>query len=71
MRQPLADYLKNKSKQEQTRFVIKNGEGNYYPRLKPIPKKEFENWYPLGKVITLFSHVEKGINPNGRASENW
>ncbi|HRP30424.1 MAG TPA: hypothetical protein PKV73_00965 [Agriterribacter sp.] len=71
MKQPLTDYLKNKQKQEQTRFVIKNGEGNYYPRQTPIPKKEFENWYPLGKEITLFNHVEKGINPNGRLSENW
>lgn len=72
MKQPISDYLKNKAKQEQTRFVIKDGIGHYYPRLNPIPKKEYENnWYPLGKIITLFDHVEKGINPNGNIAENW
>jgi len=68
MKQPLTDYLKNKNKQEQTRFVIVNGEGNYYPRQNPIPKKEFEqNWYPLGRNITLWDHIHKGENPDGRA----
>lgn len=71
MKQPISDYLKNKTKQEQTRFLITNGKGHYYPRLNPIPMKEFENWYPLGTRITLWNHIEKGINPNGNASENW
>jgi len=64
MNQPLNEYLRNKDKQEQTRFVIKNGVGEYVAPLYNIPKQSFENWFPLGDKVTLFSHYEKGSNPD-------
>jgi hypothetical protein len=64
MNQPIQEYLRNKHKQEQTLFSIKNGEGIYYPKKTPMPQKEFESYFPLGGKVTLFSFVPKGENPD-------
>lgn len=64
MNQPIAEYLRNKYKQEQTRFVIKNGVGQYAPKMYTIPKKEFETWFPLGDKVVIFDHYPKGENPD-------
>jgi hypothetical protein len=64
MNQPIQEYLRNKHKLEQTFFNITNGVGNYYPRVTPIPKKEYEDWYPLGGKVTLWNFNEKGPNPD-------
>lgn len=64
MNQPLSEYLRNKEKQEQTFFSIKNGLQNYYPRATPIPKQEYENWYPIAAKVTLWNYENKGDNPD-------
>lgn len=64
MSQPLQEYLNNKQKQVETFFKIINGEGHYIPRLNPIPKKEYEQWYPIEDKVTLWSFNQKGDNPD-------
>ncbi len=64
MSQPIQEYLKNKAIQEQTFFSIKNGQQNYYPRVTPIPKNEYENWYPMEAKVSLWNNNPKGDNPD-------
>lgn len=67
MSQPLTEYLKNKDIQEQTPLKIVNGIAVYEVLGVPIPKKEFEDWYPMSGKVALWNQIHKGDNPDKTA----
>lgn len=58
------EYCRNKYIQENTPFVIMNGQGFYKCKDLLIPKKEFESYYPLGEKIRIPDRKYKGENPD-------